>query len=448
MVNFYDELSSEFKEIKPLEFYRRLFPKGELDTKDDFTKGKFTGIACEFTDLKKADGSPLVKRYSITDELDSIRTLLKSKHFTILSPISYVGKSRQTANARRMYAFAIEIDDLKVNEDGRSVGFYDLIHQMKKDILPQANYIVASGNGLHLYYLFEKPLVLYRNVIKSLANYKRHMTPNFWNRYITTSYTKDKMQFESAFQGFRLVGGVSKAGDRTRVFEVSKKKISVEYLNSFADDKNKIEISYQSELSLEEAREKYPQWYENRIVKGKPKSSWTCKRDLYDWWLRKIKSDSKVGHRYYCLMMLSIYAIKSGIHYEELEKDAFSLLEPFDEMSDDSTNRFTKKDVLDALQCFHDKDLVTYPINSISNLSGIEIKKNKRNYRNQDLHLKLARSQLSVLKEMGEVEVGRPKGSGTKEQLVKDYIKKYPNHTPTQIAKALKISRTTVYKYK
>jgi len=42
---------------------------------------------------------------------------------------------------------------------------------------------------------------------------------------------------------------------------------------------------------------------------------------------------------------------------------------------------------------------------------------------------------------------GRPKGSGTKENLVKEYLEENPDHTPTEIAKNLGISRTTVYKY-
>ena len=44
---------------------------------------------------------------------------------------------------------------------------------------------------------------------------------------------------------------------------------------------------------------------------------------------------------------------------------------------------------------------------------------------------------------MGEVEVGRP----SKEKLVKEYIKNNPGDNPTEIARALNISRPTVYKY-
>ena len=79
--------------------------------------------------------------------------------------------------------------------------------------------------------------------------------------------------------------------------------------------------------------------------------------------------------------------------------------------------------------------------------TDIRIERNKRNYRKQNIHLKLARGQLAILRELEEVDEGRPRGSGTKEDLVKEYLAEKPNSIPTEIAKNLGISRTTVYKY-
>ena len=42
---------------------------------------------------------------------------------------------------------------------------------------------------------------------------------------------------------------------------------------------------------------------------------------------------------------------------------------------------------------------------------------------------------------------GRPVGSGTKEKAVKEYAEAHPEATVTEIAKAVGVSRTTVYKY-
>ena len=144
-------------------------------------------------------------------------------------------------------------------------------------------------------------------------------------------------------------------------------------------------------------------------------------------------------------MALSIYAIKCDIPEEELEQDCFELMEVFEERTNNKNNHFTEKDVLDALQSFYDKGLITYPINSIQNRSGLKIEKNKRNYRKQELHLKLARATKTILKEAGELETdGRP----SKEQLVKDYLAANPEErNVSKIAQALNVSRSTVYKY-
>ncbi len=93
-----------------------------------------------------------------------------------------------------MYAFAIEIDNLKVSKDGRPVGFNDLLHHFDIELLPYPNYIVASGNGLHLYYVLEFPLMLFDNVKHSLIKFKKDITSLFWNRYVTFDYKEEKIQ--------------------------------------------------------------------------------------------------------------------------------------------------------------------------------------------------------------------------------------------------------------
>ena len=71
-------------------------------------------------------------------------------------------------------------------------------------------------------------------------------------------------------------------------------------------------------MSIEEAKKKYPDWYERRVVRGEQRGRWTVKRDLYDWWLRKIETEIHVGHRFYGIMTLAIYAVKCGIDEDEL----------------------------------------------------------------------------------------------------------------------------------
>lgn len=448
MVKWVDELSAIYKEVAPKYFYRQIF-QHHLDKKGAFTKGKYVGIACEITKEKKGKKT-VVKRHTITDDLDTIDDLLKSENFIIISPISYIGKSRKTENATRMYAFAIEIDDLRVSDDGRPVGLNDLLHHFDIELLPTPNYIICSGNGVHLYYVFEQPLILFDNVKKSLDAFKKALTPYFWNQYVTKDYKIENIQFESPFQGFRMAGGVTKKGDRTRIFEISTHPIAIEELNRYAVKYGKkecqIDIAYESELTLAEAKEAYPEWYERRIVNKQKKGTWECKRDLYDWWKRRITEGASVGHRYYCLLMLSIYAIKCGrnVSEEELIEDAYSFLDKFDEMSENEINRFTDEDVMDALQGYYDKDLVTYPINSIVYRSGIHIEKNKRNFRKQAIHIKYMNNQRAFKVEMGECTNG---GRPDKRQIVQSWRLEHPGGRKIECERDTGLSRHTVLKW-
>lgn len=455
MVKWASELSDVFKEVEPKYFYRQIF-QNHLDAKGAFTKGKYAGIACEITKEKK-DKKTVVKRHTITDDLDAIDELLKSENFIIISPIGYIGKSRKTENATRMYAFAIEIDDLRVSDDGKPVGLNDLLHHFDIDLLPTPNYIVCSGNGVHLYYIFEQPLILFDNVKKSLDAFKKALTPFFWNQYVTKDYKMENIQFESPFQGFRMAGGVTKNGERTRIFEISTHPIAIEELNRYAVKFGKkecqIDIAYESELTLAEAKESYPEWYERRIVNKQKKGTWECKRDLYDWWKRKILEGASVGHRYYCLLMLSIYAIKCGRNITEAEliEDAYSFLDRFDELSDSDINRFTEDDVMDALQAYYDKDLVTYPINSIAYHSAIKIEKNKRNGRKLDAHIKMLNAtrkfRRDVLNEDEYKNSGRPKGSSKQKDIVIRWRLDHPSGRKAECIRDTGLSKPTVYKW-
>lgn len=422
-------LSNHFVEITPKEFYRNIFKKGELQEQGVYGDKKYNGIAVELADK--------IRRYTITDDLEVLDQLLQSENFIIISPISYVGKSRSSENARLMYALAIDLDGVN-----KEINMIDLFHQIEKvEHLPKPTYTVISGSGLHLYYVFEQPIPLFRNVVEQLTRLKNDLTRKIWNGYVTD--LEDKVQYQSIFQGFRLVGGVTKSGSRTKAF-VTGEKVTVEYLNEFVfDEKNQVkEFSYKSNLTLEQAKKKYPEWYEKRIVQHKPKGTWTCKRDLYDWWLRRLY-EIKEGHRYYGVMCLCIYAKKCGISREELEHDAFGLVDRLDILTTDEENHFTREDVLCALELFND-NYITFPIDTISKLTEIRIEKNKRNYRKQSLHLRMARSNLEILNE----DNGKPlQGRKSKKDMVEEWQKDNPHGRKVDCIRETGLSKPTVYKW-
>lgn len=451
-----DYLDTYFDEVEPWDFYRAIFPEGELEEKGRQMKGKYNAIAVEL--LPAAEEQPNkapARRCFLHDGLESLSELLESDNFIILSPISYAGKSRSSQNARYIYAMAIDLDG--ITDIGK---LQNLFHQIEIGYLPRPTYIVWSGTGLHLYYHFTRPLPCYKNVIAQLAALKTELTKKIWNGLV--SELAEKPQIESLFQGFRLVGGITKGGNRTKAYEIGG-LVEIEYLNDFVPDKSKVkEYSYKSNLTLQEAAAKYPEWYDKRIVNKQPRGTWQANRAVYDWWLNELKAKIVVGHRYYGVMILAIYAKKCGIDYDELSEDAYSLVDMLDELTIEEQNRFTREDVLAALEMFND-NYITFPIDSISALTAIHIEKNKRNYRKQPLHLKIARNTKAILKEAGELKSdGRPKGSKNKEHIRQQIISQWRKDNPYKSVKEsldalnelaaaidpkLTISRATAYRY-
>lgn len=450
----YLEYGKGYEIVRPLDFYREIFPEGELEEKAereesgkpiyDNSKHKYTGIVCE---IVKEGGKQKVRRYSITDDLDILMDLQKSKHFCFLSPISYIGKTRESKNARMLYAMCVEIDNILLDKNGYPSGLHDLFYQFDNEVHPTPTYTVLSGSGVHLYYVFEEPIALFKSNVKSLEKYKRKLTRRLWNKYVTTTYTEEKIQYESLFQGFRLVGGVTKRGGRTVCFKTGE-RVTVEYMNSGNwVGKEKIVLGYEpNSIGLKKAKKKYPEWYQKRIIEGQPKGRWTCDRAVYDWWKKRISEETTVGHRYYALMCLCIYAIKCEISREELEKDCLSLMEHFESITDTDDNHFTEKDVMDALQSFEDKGYVTYPINSISNRSGIHIEKNKRNGLKQNQHLYLARRRKEDMKAI-ELPMKAPEGRPDKSEIVREWRIGNPNGKKADCIRETGLTKPTVYKW-
>lgn len=428
-------LENLYEEVAYQVFYRELFPEGSFEQAGVYETGMYNGIALAVTpgDRKK------VRRYTITDDLEVIDDLVSGDDFCIMSPISYAGKSRKSENARYLYALVIDLDG--VDKDYRMRSFLDQFEDpdvIKRSFwaLPRPTYLVSSGTGLHIYYVFGKPIALFRNAIKPLENLKRRLTWQAWTQ--GASSLKDKVQYESLFQGFRMVGSITKTGSRTRAFRVGE-KVTIEDLNDFVPPENRVEnLSYRSNLPLSVAKERYPEWYQRRIVEKQPKGSWRCKRDLYDWWKRQ-SYKAEEGHRYWYLMTLATYAVKCGIDQNELEADALGLV---DQLNRQGNSTFGTDDAMCALEAFNDS-YVTYPIKTIEARTGIRIDKNKRNGRKQEKHLQGARAIRDINNENWREGNGRP----DKEQIVIDWQRQHPEGKKIDCERETGLSRHTVLKW-
>ena len=199
-------------------------------------------------------------------------------------------------------------------------------------------------------------------------------------------------------------------------------------------------------ISLKQARELYPEWYERRIIQGHKSGRWYVKRDLYDWWKKQISEKVSVGHRYFCLMALAVYAAKCNIEEEEFMKDLESFVEPFDGISytRNEDDRFTMDDALDAAAAYREC-YCTFPIEDLRDITGIEIARNKtRKFKKQDKHLEEARAIRDV-RQKREGRIWNENGiKNNKLVEIFEWRKNNPEGSKYACAKELGISKPTV----
>lgn len=457
-MNVFEEwLNQFFDEVTPREFYREIFPTGELQTKGEYTKGKYNAIAVEVTREKKKNGKPKIKRYTITDDLDMIDQLCESDNFCLCSPLSYCGKERFSSNSRFCYAIAVDLDKIRI-VDGKPNGLLNLWngHIEELERIPKPTFVVSSGTGLHLYYVFDSPIPLFQDTTKQLQKYKRELTRLIWHDSITDIKDEREIQQEGIFQGFRMPGTVTKNGGRAKAFETGK-RVTVEYMNRFVDEEFQVtRYTVKKDMTLSKAKEKYPEWYERRIVNQEQRGVWHVSRNLYDWWKREICKKATVGHRYYCLMTLSMYAQKCSMYdekhnpnpvtYEELERDCFEIMEQFEKMTKSDDNHFDESDVADALESFNEK-FITFPRNSVSYKTGIAIKENKRNGQKQRDHLEEIRAIRDIRQRRKGTKWTDNNGRPSKESVVLEWQVTHPEGKKADCIRDTGLSKKTVYKY-
>lgn len=434
-------LESDFMRINGYEFYKYIFPNNE--NKGELNNEWKPNAIYLYSDEKKNENSKrqLSRRIMLKDTWESdYKEFIEGNPLALCGGLSYRGRANRLEQAQHMNALIFDLDSVNIDCINNVIHRFKNIGTENFRSIPIPTFIVLSGGGIHLYYVFEEPIELFPNIKVQLKQMKYDLTFRIWE-YKSTSMEK-AIQYQSINQGFRMVGSCNKRGNEVVAFKTGE-RVTLEYMNQYVDDEKKVDIQKRfrpTKMTKAEAKEKFPEWYQRVIVEGnKIKNKWNINKALYLWWKGKAKI-IKGGHRYFYLMCLSIYAVKCNIPKAELKKDMY---EVFGILQDqEHSNLLEERDILSALESY-DKGLYNFTIDDIEKLTDVRIERNKRNGRNQKTHLKLARNQLSMLRELGEIKEGRP----NKEELVKEYIKNNPTDSPTQIARALKISRPTVYKY-
>lgn len=439
-------------EVTPMEAYADMFKLGEgYVQRSDEEPGEFKANPLVY--YKNDDAESGHYRILFEDTFEETLKEAQEADFSLLNGITYFGRRNVQEHASKAFALIFDLDGV-TDETLNSF----LSGSIRADAYPVPNYIALSGHGIHLYYLFEEPVPLYPYIKIQLKDLKYALTTKIWNGYTST---EKKVQHQGINQGFRALGAKTKADapERVvRVFRLNTHPFSLSQLCEYVPEEHRIDESKlwrETKYTLAQAKKKFPEWYEKVVVNGdRTPKYWDIAGKvngdnpyaLYDWWKRQIQVGASYGHRYFAIMALAIYGVKNDKDYEEVREDAFSLI-PF--LNDLNSNEpFTEEDCEVALECY-DARYKTFPIKDIEKITGIPIKRNKRNGRNQKNHIR----RITLLRDddypngSWRNSDGRPKGSGTAQAKVVAYRTDHPEASVTEVARALGISRPTVYKW-
>lgn len=409
------------------------------------------------------EGEKKLHRILLNDDTDTLNWLDRRK-FAIMPPATFVGRNNWNRNARYLYAIGIDLDGVTPQ---KLWGFFKMMS--KPEYYPSPNIIVNSGHGLHVYYLLKDPVPLYNGVAwKALTKLKHNLTAVVW-RAESSTIPKAQMQLQPILQCFRLPGTLTKFGEVITAWEcLGLEPYTIEQLNSvllgsYALTEEEImaikEKPYNpNKITLEEAKRRYPEWYQNRVVeKKRVGKTWHVNRAVYDWWRHRLKEghNNLVGHRYWSIMVLFVYAAKCKIPFDEAMRDALEYLEPFDERTTDECNHFTEEDIKAASKAYNENSC-KFPIKKIEALTLFRIDSvSRRNGRTQAEHLEEARLLRDFrMQRQGRVWTnlnGRPKATSENSKhcaMVQKWRKEHPESTnKSRCAEELELSRPTVRKW-
>jgi hypothetical protein len=436
-----------YDEMDGCSFYKYIFPDNEKlgEVHTDFSKPNAIYLYQDERD--KGTVRNYRRRIMIDDTWENdYMEYVENNPSTLCGGLTYRHRVNRIQHAQRMNALIFDLDGVGEQEMRTLLLRFGQSAQTIRT-LPIPTFIVMSGAGLHLYYVFEEPIDLYPNIKLQLKSLKYDLTFRMWE-YKSTS-TEKAIQYQSINQSFRMVGSVNeKYGTILRAFQ-SGEKVTLDYLNQYAKPENRVDINRPfrpSQMTRAEAKEAYPEWYQRVVVE---KRRWGKKWDikskqgyaLYEWWLRQI-GEIKGGHRYYFLMCLVIYACKCDVPKKKLKEDMYAAYEELRKI--EYKNPLTERDIRSALEAY-DKEYYNFTIADIEMLTDIRIQRNKRNGRKQKDHVR----RMTILRDSDypDGEWRNKEGRPSAESTVIEYIREHPEAKKAEVIRGTGLSKPTVYKY-
>lgn len=290
--------------------------------------------------------------------------------------------------------------------------------------LPKPTYIVNSGTGLHLYFVFKAPIPNYKRQTANLDKLYRTLAEEQ-----TTNRVYLVKQVQWFGQDFRMAGGKNKYNWTNGIYKYGEKWDADELAKALG-------LKGLHFIRYGEKRTSKPVSKQKKVLK---RNGWHTNRAWYDKALQECIEKTKEGNRYMSMCALSVIAFKCNVPKDELTRDLEGLLPHYNK----NAKRIVKpREILSAIKMYNDKAWLT-PKEVLENWQGWLYPPRKRNGRNQKIHLKLARNQLAMLKELGETSQGRPNAK----EIVLRWRSFNPEGRKIDCYREIGLSRVTIDKW-
>lgn len=421
---------------------------------------------------------------------DSLRQIgmCQGQQSCLIAPADYYGRSTKRSNFGRLYAIALDIDDMRPEK---------LEETFKYDFFGfKPTYIVQSGTGMHFYYLLAEPLSMTLSYQPKVAQLKMALAKYFVNSDVSFSRTKPDAQRWD--EQFRVVGSKSKVtgkfvnaylvGDLWNIEDlvhlVNRGRPS-EKLGEFAD----WTVHGKTGMTRAEWLQKQQEIAEDRAKKDgisldvssrvdrplglKGSGFITRNGGFYNSWVERMMDDDSLGSRFHRTCILYADAAYCRIPFSEV--DDFAMAELYNYYNQPQVakgNPFLKSDIRQASKFYNNAQRhKSFSIDTIENLTGVRLPITKRNGNIQTVHCAMMRATKNVKVNMGLTKDtrfgaeggndptlgGRKIGSkdskprnrtaDSKEQVIRAYLQDHPDAKKVEVIRETGLSKPTVYKW-
>lgn len=444
-------LENQFEEVRGQEFYEEIFPDNEVSGEENRDYSKPNAI------YLWRDGNRQRRRIMLQDAwAEDYLEYVDGNPRALCSGLVYRGRANKLENAQRMNALIFDLDGVG-DDELRNLLYRSGEPSKYHRTMPQPTFLVASGTGLHVYYVLDEPIDLFPATRQQLKALKDDLTFRLWDYGGTT--TLKTVQYQSFGQTFRMVGSINeKYGNRIRAFRTGE-PVSLETLNAYTmKPENKVDLSckrLKGVTPIDEAKKKWPDWYQKTVIEGQEASRWDIAGKvhgsnpyaLYYWWIRQA-TNIVGGHRYFFMFCMVAYARKCGVPYSQLKEDIKDIFEYLKNVPHIAP--LTEDDMKSALKAWK-KDFYNLRLDDIEKLTALRIPRNKRNGRPQAIHLAGARAIQEVNDKFRGTNWregnGRPQGSSRQKLIVEQWQNAHPDGRKADCIRETGLSKPTVYRW-